>query len=150
MRRPLLSVLLLNTVFTMAAAQRGTAPLGMYPNNYNGSTFTGVITGTTPDSITITYDKGQKSEIFVGKFENVCSVPRSDGSKHGMPASAFPKGAALTVFFNPLSTKKNGEKAKENVILAISFKAWNGHDIPDEKRRIYYCSKNAYLNAQFY
>jgi len=54
----------------IVSAQYGTAPNNYYPHNYGGSIFTGVVTETGDNQITLTFTKGSKTDTFTGLFEN--------------------------------------------------------------------------------
>jgi hypothetical protein len=128
-----------------APAQYGTAPNNYYPEQYSGSTFTGVVTDTDGDILTLTYVKRNKSDVFVGRLETPCSVPRGDRSSRGMAASDVPKGTSMTAYFVTEEKKNAGQKSKQNVILAISFETWNGHKVSTDDRRIYFCTAQKHL-----
>jgi len=148
MRRILIPALLSGLLSMAAVAQYGTAPNNYYPDKYNGSTFTGTVTETEADQITLTYTKGSKTETFIGKFEAGCSVPRADKSDHRMSASEIPKGTVITAFFNTNTRKVDGKKSKENLILAIAFNVWQGRAISEEKKMIWPCTTDIHLTFQ--
>ncbi len=131
-----------------AYSQYGTAPSNYYPPNYSGSTFTGEATDTKNDQITLNYTKNSKTETFAGRFERPCSVPSTDG--RNMTPSDIPKGTVLTAFFYTEARKVNGQKLKENVILAIAFDNWHGQKVADEKKKIYYCTDVRHLSFRFW
>ncbi len=124
-------------------AQYGTARSNYYPDKYNGSTFTGLVTETAGDQITLTYTNGNKTDTFTGRFEAACSVPSTKGG--GMMPSNVPNGTVMTAFFNTEKKKVAGEKLKENVILAIAFDTWHGNKIAEDKKKIYYCTNEQHL-----
>jgi hypothetical protein len=128
---------------TAGFAQYGTAPNNYYPDKYNGSTFTGTVTEAKDDQITLKYTKGSKVDIFTGRFETSCSVPSASG-RHMVP-SDIPPGTVMTAFFNRDTRKVDGQKVKENLILAISFEVWQGQKIAQDKRVIHSCSTNSHL-----
>jgi hypothetical protein len=73
MARNLAVLTLLIVLDVSTFAQYGTAPNNYYPDKYNGSTFTGVVTEVAGDEITLTYTKDNKTETFKGRFEVACS-----------------------------------------------------------------------------
>jgi len=140
MLKSTLTQLLLSLLLSiMAVAQYGTAPNGNFPANYNGDTFTGVVTAAEGDQLTLTYTKGSKTETFVGKLGAGCSVPTNDKSDRKMAAADIPQGTVLTAFFNRNTRKVDGQKVKENLIIAIAFDVWNGQKIAEEKKKIWPC-----------
>jgi hypothetical protein len=145
MTRTLIGVSLCAFFAVLAAGQYGTAPNNYYPDQYNGSTFTGVLTETKDDKITLTYTKGGKTDLFTGRFEAGCSVPTADKSHPKMTPSDIPKGTAMTAFFNTSTKKIEQQKVKENVVLAIAFNVWQGQQISEDKRRIYLCTNDRHL-----
>jgi len=123
----------------MAVAQYGTAPNGNFPANYNGDTFTGTVTAAEGDQLTLTYTKGGKTETFVGKLGAGCSVPTTNKSERRMIASDIPQGTVATAFFNRNTKKVDGQKVKENLLIAIRFDVWQGQKIEDDKKKIWPC-----------
>lgn len=144
MRRKIL-VVLLTCLSASALAQYGTAPNNYYPEEYNGSIFTGVVADTDNDLLTLTYTKHNKSDVFVGKFEMPCSVPSKDKSTPGMVTTDIPKGTSMTAYFVRRENKGAGQKSKENVILAVSFETWLGRKVSNDNRRMYFCTPQKYL-----
>ena len=139
-----LTVVAIIAACTMAgAAQYGTAPNNYYPDKYNGSTFTGVVTETSEDRITLTYTHGNKTDTFTGRFEAPCSVPSTKGVRMSPPD--IPGGTVMTAFFNTDTKKTGGQKLKENVILAVAFDAWQGQKVAEDKKKIYSCTSNHHL-----
>ncbi len=137
-------------VAATALAQHGTAPSNYYPQNYGGSTFTGIVTSTNSDQITLSYAKGSKTEVFAGRLETGCSVPTKDKSDVKLHAADVPSGTVLTAFYNVVSRKVDGKKIEENVIIAISMVVWNGARIPEDKRKIYLCTEQTNLVLRFW
>ena len=141
-----LRILLATTALSMsAAAQHGTAPNNYYPDNYNGSTFTGAVTETRDDQIVLNYTNGSKTESFAGRFETGCSVPRADQSNRRLMPSDIPKGTVITAFFNSITKKADSGKIKENLIIAIAFDLWQGQKIPEDKKKIYLCTESKHV-----
>jgi hypothetical protein len=135
---------------TMMLAQYGTAPSNYYPDKYNGSSFTGIVTAASNDQLTLTYTKGSKTETFTGRLEAGCSVPRDDKSGRKMNAEDIPKGTSMEAFFNTVTKKVDQQKIKENVILAITFDTVNGQKIPDEKKLVYLCTNDRHVQFRFW
>lgn len=113
------------------------APNGYYPDNYMGATFIGEITDVNESQLTLTYTKKNKVETFTGRFEAPCSVPLKNG--RAMKTSELPKGTVLTAFFITNTKKVNGQKEKENVVIAISVAGVQGVKIEDLDRVVSYC-----------
>jgi len=128
---------------SVVQAQYGSAPNNYYPDRYTGSTFTGTVTQAQGDEVTLTYSNKGKTDTFTGRFEAPCSIPTRDGQP--MTAADLSEGSVITAFYNRETVKTNGQKEKLNVILALSIDVWQGHAIPENKKKIYSCSKNAHL-----
>lgn len=125
-----------------AWTQYGSAPTGYYPTNYGGSIFTGkFVKGEADQTLTLSYTKGSKTEVFIGRLQKGCSVPTRDGSKQLMNAADFPANSVVTAFFQKVTRKEGDKKVKENQIIAISFFEVDGTKIADDKRLIYYCAE---------
>jgi hypothetical protein len=138
MLRDVLIQFLLALFFSIVAvAQYGSVPTGSFPPDYNGDTFTGTVTAAEGDQLTLTYTKGSKTDTFVGKLGAGCSVPTNDKSDRKMTAADIPQGTVLTAFFNRNTRKIDGQKVKENLLIAIAFNVWNGEKI--EKKKIWPC-----------
>jgi hypothetical protein len=134
--------LFLSVLSISSFAQYGTAPQGGdFPASYNGDTFTGTVTASEGDQITLTYTKGSKTDTFIGKIDGGCAVPTNDGSNHKMTATDIPKDTVMTAYFSHVTKKVDGQKTKENDIIAISFKVWKGQTIPDEKKKVWPCGQ---------
>ena len=144
MRDALAVVLGLAFLVPAALAQYGNAPNNYYPANYGGATFTGTVSANRDDQVTLTFEAKGKVETFVGRLERSCAVPSKSG--RGMTAADFPLGTEVTAFFNKETKKKNdGEKAKENVIIAVTFDSWNGQKVTEDKKKIFWCTDNQHL-----
>ena len=128
-------------LLTVALAQHRTAPNGYYPRNYQGDIFTGEVIDGPLDVLTLRYTNGDKQELFTGRFESPCAVPTKDGKMGAMTPADVPLGSVLTAYYYGNTAKKDGLKAKENVILGIAFLSTNGKEIPAEKRRGYQCTQ---------
>jgi hypothetical protein len=130
------------------SAQYGTAPNNYYPENYNGSIFTGVVTDTADNHVTLKFTNGNKTDSFTGVFQTGCSVPARDG--HRMMPADIPKGTVMTAFFNATTKKVDGKKIKENLIIAIAFEVWQGQRAADDKKMIYSCTDQRHLKFRAY
>lgn len=126
-----------------AQAQYGTAPNNNYPDTYSGLTFTGTVTAGVGQELILTYKKNDKTDTFVGRFETGCAVASTNG--HTMMASDIPSGTVVTAFFNTPSKKSDDQKQNRNVIIAISFETWRGEKVSQDKKRIFWCTKNQHL-----
>ena len=145
------TVILLATFFSLAihvSAQYGTAPNNYYPDSYSGSIFTGIVTETGANHITLTFTKGNKTETFTGVFETGCSVPARDG-RPMMPID-IPTGTVMTTFYNAETKKVDGKKIKQNLIIAIAFEVWQGQKARDDKKMIYWCTDSRHLQFRAY
>jgi hypothetical protein len=143
MLRAICGIVWLGILPAATLAQYGVAPNNYYPDRYAGSTFTGTVTEVKDGQITLTYSKKDKTDTFTGHLEANCSVPTVNGL--GMTASDLTLGTVITAFFNGETKKVNGQKQKENVILAVSFDVWQGTKIADDKKKIYPCSTSHHL-----
>ena len=127
----------------IAAGQKGSAPSGFYPGNYNGDTFTGAVIKTEPDSLTLQYRNGAKGEVFSGTVEKPCIGPVK-GAPHQtreLHLTAIPLGSVLTVFYNDVKTKDaDGTKHQKNMILALRFDEVNGQKLTNPNRPVILCS----------
>jgi hypothetical protein len=138
--------LMFRTVLTLmgfaisANSQYGIARNNYYPSKFTGSTFKGAVTESTEDHITLTYTKNDKVQKFNGRFETGCAVPSVSQTK--MMPNDIPKGTVRTAFFNGETTKVDGQKVKENMILAIAFDEWKGQKVQEEKKKIYFCTND--------
>lgn len=131
--------------------QYGSAPNGFYPPTYGGSIFTGkFVKGDAEQNLTLMYNKGSKTEIFVGRLQTGCGVPTQDGGKRLMNAVDFPEGSVVTAFFQKVTRKEGDKKIKEIRIIAISFAEVDGQKIADDKRLIYYCAAPGHMVFRAY
>jgi hypothetical protein len=133
--------LLLSLACAVAFAQYGTAPEGDFPVSYNGDTFTGTVIASDGDQLTLNYVKGSKTDNFTGRLAGGCAVPTTNNSNHKMTATDIPKDTVMTAYFNRVTKKVDGQKTKENQIIAISFEVWHGQKISDEKKKIWPCGQ---------
>ena len=147
--RPILTILTTITFLPITiVAQYGIAPNNYYPSSYSGSTFTGIVTETGDNQITLTFTKGSKTDTFTGVFETGCSVPARDGSR--MMPTDIPKGTVMTTFFNARTKKVDGKKIKQNLVIAIAFEVWQGQRAAEDKKMIYSCTEDHYLKFRVY
>ncbi len=98
-------------LLSRARAQHGSAADGYYPFGYAGDTWSGEVTSTNDDTreITLTYNKGSKTETFTGVLQEGYKVKLKDGTSHELKASEVLKGTHLMIFYMP-KTKKDGDK----------------------------------------
>jgi len=134
----------------IASAQYASAPNNYYPADYTGSIFTGVVTETSDNQITLTFTKDSKTDTFTGIFKIGCSVPAAQKSGRLMTPLDIPKGTVMTAFFDTNTKKVNGKKAKENSIIAIAFDIWQGQKIPADKKMMYWCTDSRHLQFRAY
>ena len=144
MPRTLLSVWIVISMVPPLFGQYGTAPNNYYPMKYTGSIFSGEVIEANSDQISMTYTKKGKTDTFAGRFEAPCSIPSADG--RGMTTSEIPKGTVVTAFFDAETKKVDGQKLKENIVLALAFDVWNGVKTPENSRRIYFCTNDRHLH----
>jgi hypothetical protein len=124
-------------------AQKGSAPPGFYPGNYNGDTFTGTVIQTGSDFLTLKYQTGAKEEVFSGTIEKACMAqtkhdPRTIKELH---LTAIPKGSVLTVFYNTARSKNANGSKNEKIILALRFDEVNGEKLTNPNRPVIMCSE---------
>jgi hypothetical protein len=127
----------------MLIPQKGSAPSGFYPGNYNGDTFTGTVMRVEADSLTLEYRSGANGEVFSGTIERPCMAPsKSDPHQaRELHLSAIPLGSVLTVFYNNVRTKEpDGSKHQKNLILALRFDEVNGQRLNNPNRPVIMCS----------
>jgi hypothetical protein len=135
---PLPLVLLLFA--SIAFGQHGTAPNGYYPSSYNGDIFSGKVTAVDEASelITVSVQKSNKTETFVGRLHEPCAVPSKDGKP--MTALDLPVGTDVTVFFDTNVHTDGIKSVKENSIIGIMFHSWDGHPVKQPSKKMYSCS----------
>ena len=138
--KPLSLLLVLLLCDSVAFGQHGTAPNGYYPSNYNGETFSGIVTAVDGASgqITISFENPKKTETFVGRLQEPCAVPSKDGKP--MTALDLPIGTDVTAFFEANARKGGNPPAKENLIIGVMFHSWNGHPVKQPSKKMYLCS----------
>lgn len=83
-------------------------------------------------------------------MESSCSWKEKGGPVHTFSASDIPKGTILTAFYSTFTTNSGQQKAKENLIFAISYVEFNGKKIADDKRVVISCSKQTFTKFMFY
>jgi len=131
----LLTLVLSGTV----AAQKGTAPNGYYPANYNGATLTGKVVQTTDDTITLNYVHGSKTDTFEAYATAPCNLPSTKTATQPMPLSKVQTGAVVTLFYEAKETKVDGKKQKKNQVVGILFLEENGRKVKEEHQAMFYC-----------
>ena len=122
-----------------AMAQYGNAPNNYYPDEYSGTTFTGVVEQTTNETITLTYSHGKKTQTFEGRIVAPCNLPVSPSATRPVPATAIQKGWLVTAYFDPKAVKVDGKKENVNEIIAVSILGVNGRTVKSEHQAIFYC-----------
>jgi hypothetical protein len=143
------TVLVLLCSALSASGQYGVAPRNYYPTKYSGgSTFTGTVTESKDDRITLIYTKANRTETFIGRFETGCAVPSVSGG--AMMPTDIPKGTVMTAFFNGTTTKVDGQKVKENLILGIAFDEWKGQKVDEGKKKIYFCTNDKRFDYRYW
>jgi len=97
-----------------AQAQHGSAGSGYFPQGYSGDTWTGTVTGTNDDTreITLTYTKGEKTEIFTGLLKTGLKATRRDGTPTEWKPSDIPVGTRIVVYYMAQTKKVDGKKVK--------------------------------------
>jgi len=122
----------------LAFGQHASAPNGYYPYSYNGDTFTGKVVSVDDSSqgLTLRFENQKKQLDFVGRFQQPCAVPTKNGQP--MRPSDIPLGTDLTAYYTPAKDKKTGQE--ENMIIGIALNSFNGSPIPEDKRKMYFCS----------
>ncbi len=128
-----------------ALGQRGSAPNNYYPDGYNGDIFKGVVTDTGDNQITLAFQDGNRTETFTGQFERGCSVPTSRQDGRSMMPPDIPKGTEMTAFFIGRTRKVDGKKINDNLVIGISVDRWQGQDIPENRRKIFWCTDTGFL-----
>ena len=137
-------VILIVCLTGILVAQKGSAPSGFYPGNYNGDTFSGAVTHADSNSLTLEYRKGAKGEIFLGTTEKPCVAPVKGDPRQTreLHLTAIPIGSILTVFYNHIADKDGtGAKRERNVILALRFDEVNGQKLTNPNRPVIMCSE---------
>ena len=122
MKKAILTTIFLMTSCTAVFGQHGSAPDGYYPPGYSGDTWTGEVVSTddTTREITLTYTKGTKSETFTGVLKDNFQMKMKDGSMKELKPSGIPKGTRITVFYQSITKKVDGNKVKYSEIFQIA------------------------------
>ncbi len=131
--------LLMLALSRTVAAQKGTAPNGYYPANYNGATFTGKVVQTTDETITLNYAHGSKTDTFEAYATAPCNLPSTKTTTQPMPLSKVQTGAVVTLFYETKEIKVDGKKQKKNEVIGIVFLEENGRKIKEEHQALFYC-----------
>jgi hypothetical protein len=124
----------------VAFGQKGSAPPGFYPSNYHGDIFTGTVSGSDGDQLTLVYEKGKKRETFVGRIERPCIAPTKAGKAKELRLAAIPQGTILTVFYNHERAKEGALEKDSYTIVGIRFDRLNGQELTDPGRPVIPCS----------
>jgi hypothetical protein len=131
----------------LAFGQYGEADWGYFPSGYSGATFSGTVTQTTRNEITLSFTnaKKNKTDTFTGRLEAMCTSARNYGLTGGpLLASNIPNGSEMTAYYNQKTKKVDGKKIKENVIVAVWFHTWGAEKLSDVKS-LEYCTLNSHL-----
>ena len=141
-RLPILFISAALVFVSSTNAQKGTAPNGYYPDNFQGDTFTGRAESARPnlEELTLTYTKGKKTEHWVGRLESPCSWTDKGGQVHTMHVSDMFEGDLLTVYYIT-STKADNVKTTTNWIIALSRAEVDGKKIREDKQVLISCSQ---------
>jgi len=126
-----------------ANSQKGTAPNGYYPVDFQGDIFTGRAESARPnlEELTLVYSKGKKTEHWVGRLEFSCSSTDKGGQVHTMHVSDMFAGDLLTVYYITRTTKADNAKTTTNWIIALSPAEVDGKKIPEDKQVLISCSQ---------
>ena len=126
-----------------AKAQYGRAPSGYYPLGYSGDIFTGTVIQTTDDTITLSYEHGDKTETFEGYATGPCHVPAKNQETSQMPLTKVPIGSRIEIFYEEKTVKTGGTKQKQNQIIGITFLKTKvrGEWLEMKSRVIFYCAQ---------
>jgi len=132
----------------LVLAQHATAPNGYYPETFNGDTFRGTVASVydSTESLTLHFEKGNKLQDFTGRIEQPCAIPTKNGQP--MRASDIPLGTDITAYYLESKDKTTGQK--QNLIIGIAFNSFNGNSIPEDKRKMYYCTGQAHVKFRAY
>jgi hypothetical protein len=146
MFKPLLTLLLFSAPLVLvlpANAQKGRAPNGYYPVDFQGDIFTGRAEAARPnlEELTLVYTKGKKTEHWVGRLESSCSLKDKAGQVHTMHVSDMFEGDLLTVFYVARTIKADNVKTTTNWIIALSRAEVDGKKIPEDKQVLIPCSQ---------
>ncbi len=140
-------VLTILTVFCVSAeAQHGGATTGYYPTTYGGSTFTGTLTDkdVNANTLTLTYTKKDKTEVFTGRLDAPCAVPPLKEYEHRLLTVAeMPLGTVMVVYYNMGNRKVDGKKVREYVIIGIRALEVDHKKIPEETQIISFCTRES-------
>jgi hypothetical protein len=124
---------------TQLFAQLGHAPTGYYPPDFGGDMFTGVVTNTQVNELTLTYDNAKKRQTFIGRFAAKCYLPAKGGSTQAMTAENLPAGTKMSAMFRSRTTKVGLQKVKENEIIAVSFDSVGGKELKRNNDIVWVC-----------
>ncbi|HEY6467048.1 MAG TPA: hypothetical protein VIY69_13705 [Candidatus Acidoferrales bacterium] len=113
---------------TFVQAQHGEAEPGYYPTAYVGDTWQGNVTAADDQAktITLTYTKGSKSQVFVVRFAPGLAVKYSDGTSKELKPSDIPIGAMAYAYYTNYSEKVDGKKADVHEVFMLRVKTVDG------------------------
>ena len=126
-------------ICTALFAQKSVAPAGYYPADYYGDMFTGVVTNTQGDELTLTYQNGKRAQTFVGRFASICHLPVKGGKTEAMTAENFPVGTKMSAMFRSRTKNAGGRKVKENEIIAVTFESIAGKELKKNNDVVWVC-----------
>lgn len=108
---------------TSSLAQKGTAEPDFYPPGFVGDTWTGIVTDANEDTreFTLTYQKKDKTETFVGVLPKIYTVRLKDGRDHEIKMDEL-RGMRLKAYYITRQKKDaNGVKVKTHEVFKIKY-----------------------------
>jgi len=107
---------------SLSPGQKGTAEPDYYPQNYAGDTWTGIVTDVNEDTreFTLTYQKKDKDETFLGVLPKGYTVKMRDGSNHEIKLAEM-MGMRIKAYYMTKTKKVNDQKVKTNEVFKIRF-----------------------------
>lgn len=126
-----------------STAQAGTASSGYYPADYSGDTFTGTVTQTTDDTITLSYTQSGKPKTFEAYANGPCALPATKSAASPMPLTKVPIGSQIVIFYEAKTVKVAGVKQKQNQMIGFTFLRTkvNGEWVVMKRQVIFYCAQ---------
>ena len=123
-----LAILFVLIVSGRGHAQHGEAEPGYYPKAYVGDTWQGNVTAVDDQSrtVTLTYTKGSKSQVFTVRFAPGLAVSYSDGTSKELKPSDIPIGAMAYAYYTNYSEKVNGKKSDTHEAFMLRVKTVDG------------------------
>ncbi len=106
--------------------------------------FTGTVTQTTDDTMTLSYTQGSKSETFVAYANGSCAMPATKSTASLMPLTKIPIGSQVEIFYEAKTAKVSGVKQKQNQMIGFAFLKTkvNGEWVAMKSRVIFYCAQS--------